>query len=108
MTRVEAIDDDIGLNAEIRYSLLNEPTKMFEIDEMTGSIRVLSPIAGDQRVYGFDVKATDRKGSEDGKSSIVNVFVSNFQMKSKQKLGRKRKLLFLTILMMTTVYLFYD
>lgn len=75
VTRVEATDDDIGLNAEIRYSLLNEPTKLFEIDEMSGNIRVIGPITNDQRVYGFDVKATDRKGAEDGRSSIVNVFV---------------------------------
>lgn len=76
VTKVEATDDDIGLNAEIRYSLLNEPTKLFEIDEMSGNIRVIGPITNDQRVYGFDVKATDRKGAEDGRSSIVNVFVS--------------------------------
>lgn len=75
VTRVEATDDDIGLNSEIRYSLLNEPTKLFEIDEMSGSIRVIGPIGNDQRVYGFDVKATDRKGADDGKSTIVNVFV---------------------------------
>lgn len=75
VTKVEAIDDDIGLNAEIRFTLLNEPYKLFEIDEMSGNIRVLGPIVGDQRVYGFDVKATDRKGAEDGKSNIVNVFV---------------------------------
>lgn len=76
VTKVEATDDDIGSNAEIRYSLLNEPTKLFEIDEMTGNIRVIGSITNDQRVYGFDVKATDRKGAEDGRSSIVNVFVS--------------------------------
>lgn len=77
VTRVEATDDDIGLNAEIRYSLLNEPTKFFEIDDVSGSIRIIGPIINDQRVYGFDVKATDRKGAEDGRSAIVNVFVRN-------------------------------
>lgn len=77
VTKVEATDDDIGLNAEIRYSLLNESTKLFEIDEITGNIRVIGQITNDQRVYGFDVKATDRKGAEDGRSSIVNVFVRN-------------------------------
>lgn len=76
VTRVEATDEDAGLNAEIRYSLLNEPTKLFEIDDVSGNIRVIGPITNDQRVYGFDVKATDRKGAEDGRSSIVNVFVS--------------------------------
>lgn len=78
VTRVDATDDDIGLNAEIRYSLLNEPTKFFEIDEMSGNIRVIGSITNDQRVYGFDVKATDRKGAEDGRSAIVNVFVRVF------------------------------
>lgn len=77
VTKVEATDDDIGLNADIRYSLLNEPTKLFEIDEITGKIRVIGQITNDQRVYGFDVKATDRKGAENGRSSIVNVFVSS-------------------------------
>lgn len=42
---------------------------------MSGSIRVLGPVNAGQRVYGFDVKATDRKGADDGKSTIVNVFV---------------------------------
>lgn len=77
VTKVEATDEDIGLNAEIRYSLLNEPTKFFEIDDISGNIRVIGPITNEQRVFGFDVKATDRKGAEDGsRSSIVNVFVS--------------------------------
>lgn len=78
VTTVEATDGDTGYNAEIRYSLLNEPSKLFEIDEVTGSIRVLGPISsGGQRVYGFDVKATDRRGADDGKSAITNVFVRN-------------------------------
>lgn len=77
VTTVQATDDDIGINADIRYTLLNEPSKLFEIDEISGSIRVLGPMSGaDQRVYGFDVKATDRRGGEDGKSTITNVFVS--------------------------------
>lgn len=77
VTTVQTIDEDIGINAEIRYMLLNEPSKLFEIDEISGSIRVLGPMSGaDQRVYGFDVKATDRRGAEDGKSTITNVFVS--------------------------------
>lgn len=77
VTMVLATDDDIGINADIRYTLLNEPSKLFEIDEISGSIRVLGPMSGsDQRVHGFDVKATDRRGAEDGQSSITNVFVS--------------------------------
>lgn len=75
VTQVEAFDRDSGTNAEIRYKLLNEPSRLFGIDEITGKIRVLGPVRTDQRVYGFDVKATDRKGDDDGKSSIANVFV---------------------------------
>lgn len=75
VTQVEATDADIGINAEIRYKLLNEPSRLFAIDGQNGKIRVLGPINGEQRVYGFDVKATDRKGGDDGRSSIANVFV---------------------------------
>lgn len=75
VTTVEATDADIGLNAEIRYSLLNEPSRLFGVDELTGRIRVLGPIPNDNRVFGFDVKATDRRGADDGKTAIANVFV---------------------------------
>lgn len=76
VTRVHATDQDIGLNADVRYSLLNEPSKLFGIDAISGRIRVLGPTRNEQRVYGFDVKATDRQGADDGRSSIANVFVS--------------------------------
>lgn len=95
---MRATDADTGLNADIRYALLNEPSGLFGIDARTGHIRVLRPVAGDggdaagdtetanaigsaeevsggQRVYGFDVKATDRAGAPDGRSAIANVFV---------------------------------
>lgn len=76
VTKVAATDLDQGLNSEIRYSLLNEPSKLFGIDPTTGRIRVLGPVnKGSHRVYGFDVKAMDRKGADDGKSAITNVFV---------------------------------
>ncbi|XP_053686645.1 cadherin-89D-like [Sabethes cyaneus] len=74
--KVEAYDADIGSNGEIRYSLLNEPARLFDIDAMSGQIRLLSSLMAFQdRVFGFDVKATDRTGADDGKSTIANVFV---------------------------------
>lgn len=77
--KVQADDDDSGLNGDIRYSIINDPTNFFGIDALTGQIRALGPLWRDnQRVFGFDVKATDRQGAENGKSSIVNVLVSNF------------------------------
>lgn len=76
VTKVHAVDLDAGINGDVRYTLLNEPTKLFGIDAISGRIRVLGPVQGDaQRVYGFDVKATDRRGAEDGHSAITNVFV---------------------------------
>jgi len=75
VTRVVANDLDEGLNAEIRYRLLNEPTRLFGIDELSGNIRLLGDLSRDERIYGFDVKATDRMGADDGRSGIVNVFV---------------------------------
>ncbi|XP_065359386.1 cadherin-89D [Calliphora vicina] len=76
ITRVEAIDPDMGLNSEIRYRLLNEHSRLFGIDESSGKIRLIANIEpSNDRVYGFDVKATDRAGADDGRSSIVNVFV---------------------------------
>lgn len=76
VTIVSAEDFDSGINADIRYSLLNEPSNLFGIDIHSGRIRVLGSISLEtQRVFGFDVKATDRQGSDDGRSSICNVFV---------------------------------
>lgn len=76
--RVLADDDDSGINGDIRYSIINEPTNFFGIDALTGQIRALGPLWRDnQRVFGFDVKATDRQGADNGKSSIVNVLVSS-------------------------------
>ena len=75
--KVQADDGDSGVNGEIRYSIINEPSNFFGIDALTGQIRALGPLWRDnQRVFGFDVKATDRQGAENGKSSIVNVLVS--------------------------------
>jgi hypothetical protein len=76
VTQVEATDADVGVNADIRYTLLNEPSKIFGIDPTNGKIRVIGTLPiSNQRVYGFDVKANDRKGADDGRSTIVNVFV---------------------------------
>lgn len=44
---------------------------------MSGVVRSMVTFALDGgRIYGFDVKATDREGSENGHSAVANVFVS--------------------------------
>lgn len=75
--RVEAEDPDEGLNADIRYQILGrEDAPRFAIDPLSGQVRSVGSFSRDAgRVFGFDVKATDRAGADDGRSSIANVFV---------------------------------
>lgn len=75
---LQAEDPDQGINGEIRYQILGrEDAPRFVIDPVTGQVRSVTSFSRDAgRVFGFDVKATDRQGAENGRSSIVNVFVS--------------------------------
>ncbi|XP_046736319.1 cadherin-89D isoform X1 [Diprion similis] len=75
--RVEAEDPDEGTNADIRYQIIGrEDAPRFAIDPLSGQVRSVGSFSRDAgRVFGFDVKATDRAGADDGRSSIANVFV---------------------------------
>ncbi|XP_047360551.1 cadherin-89D isoform X2 [Vespa velutina] len=75
--KVEADDPDDGINGEIRYQILGrEDAPRFAIDPLSGQVRSVASFTRDAgRVFGFDVKATDRRGSENGRSGIANVFV---------------------------------
>ncbi|XP_076758983.1 cadherin 89D [Xylocopa sonorina] len=77
VVKVEAEDPDEGANAEIRYQILGrEDAPRFAIDPLSGQVRSVASFGRDAgRVFGFDVKATDRQGAENGRSSIANVFV---------------------------------
>lgn len=77
----QARDADEGLNGDIRYQILgrsaDDESHRFAIDPVSGQVRSIASFGRDAgRVYGFDVKATDRRGIDDGRSSIANVFVS--------------------------------
>lgn len=78
MTDPQAEDPDLGINGEIRYQILGrEDAPRFAIDPVSGQVRSVASFGRDAgRVFGFDVKATDRQGAENGRSSITNVFVS--------------------------------
>lgn len=75
----QAEDPDLGINGEIRYQILGrEDAPRFAIDPLSGQVRSVASFGRDaDRVFGFDVKATDRQGAENGRSSITNVFVSS-------------------------------
>lgn len=60
---VEAIDDDVGLNGEVRFALLNDKrgdSKTFEIDEVTGLLTLKRPLDRErQKKYEVRVEAHD-------------------------------------------------
>ncbi|KAH1022570.1 hypothetical protein HUJ04_011952 [Dendroctonus ponderosae] len=77
--RLQAVDPDLGINGEIRFQILSrseEANRRFAIDPITGQIRAIANFNKDAgKVFGFDVKATDKSGADDGQSSIANVLV---------------------------------
>ncbi|XP_014608938.1 PREDICTED: cadherin-89D [Polistes canadensis] len=77
VVKVEAEDPDDGINGEVRYQILGrEDAPRFAIDPLSGQVRSVASFTRDSgRVFGFDVKATDRRGAENGRSGIANVFV---------------------------------
>ncbi|XP_014359554.2 cadherin-89D isoform X1 [Papilio machaon] len=74
--QLQAIDADTGLNSDIRYQVMNSAGGRFAVSPRSGAVRTAGSFAHDAgKVFGFDVKATDRGGADDGRSAIANVFV---------------------------------
>ncbi|RWS16902.1 protocadherin Fat 4-like protein, partial [Dinothrombium tinctorium] len=77
--KLTARDADSGINGAIRYEILargDDASSKFYIDPVTGVVRSMVTFALEgEKMYGFDVKATDREGSETGNSAVINVFV---------------------------------
>lgn len=77
LLRVYAIDRDVGLNALVRYSLVENAH--FQIDGVTGSVTplrsALTLAAGDAEPLELVVRATDRDGAADGLQSERSVLV---------------------------------
>ncbi|XP_030768238.1 cadherin-89D isoform X4 [Sitophilus oryzae] len=77
--KLHAADPDLGLNGEVRYQILSrsdDANRRFTIDSSSGQVRAIASFLNDAgKVFGFDVKATDRRGADDGHSSIANVLV---------------------------------
>ncbi|RWS00915.1 protocadherin Fat 4-like protein, partial [Dinothrombium tinctorium] len=74
-----ARDADSGINGAITYAKLargDDASSKFYIDPVMGVVRSMVTFALEgEKMYGFDVKATDREGSETGNSVVINVFV---------------------------------
>uniref|UniRef100_A0A2K5CTT1 Cadherin domain-containing protein n=1 Tax=Aotus nancymaae TaxID=37293 RepID=A0A2K5CTT1_AOTNA len=77
--KVIAVDNDTGMNAELRYSIVGGNTKdLFEIDEVTGNITLKEKcVVTDLGLHRLLVKAQDL-GQPDSLFSvvIVNLFVN--------------------------------
>ncbi|XP_050737867.1 cadherin-89D-like [Eriocheir sinensis] len=81
VTRIVTHDPDLGLNGKVRYEILpgegaREALTKFTVDPATGQVVVVGTLAEDAgRMFGLDVRATDRDGDAAGRSAIANVFV---------------------------------
>lgn len=83
---LQASDPDLGINGEVRFQILSrneEANRRFAIDSVSGQIRATANFNKDVgKVFGFDVKATDKNGADDGLSTIANVLVSSVFFKA--------------------------
>ena len=78
---VQAHDGDIDINAEIQYEVLEIPNcpDCFEIDEKTGILEWIKEIPKNtilQKKIEFEVKATEIRILEEGKSSLAKFVVT--------------------------------
>ena len=72
---VSARDDDLGGNGTVRYSLIGGASDKFEIDRLTGAIRILEELDYEsQQVYNMTVRARDR-GDPSSLASQCSVLV---------------------------------
>lgn len=79
VTKVTAKDADTGINSAIRYEILargDDASSKFYVDPISGVIRSMVSFSLEGgKLFSFDVKATDREGSDAGNSAVTNVFV---------------------------------
>lgn len=77
--KVTATDADLGINSAIRYEILargDDASSKFHVDPVTGIVRSMVTFSLEGgKLFNFDIKATDREGSETGNSAVTNVFV---------------------------------
>ncbi|XP_045608618.2 cadherin-89D [Procambarus clarkii] len=81
VTRIIAGDPDLGENGEVRYEILpgegaKDAAKRFTVDPASGQVVVVGSLDNDSgKMFGFDVRATDKVGAPTGRTAIANVFV---------------------------------
>jgi hypothetical protein len=85
VSKVEAWDADVGLNADIRYALFGPSSSYFSIDASSGEVAVKRSLANEAgKTFQLEVEARDRQGRKDGQATridlVVHVLDSSYQM----------------------------
>ncbi|KAM9329220.1 protocadherin Fat 1 [Gastrophryne carolinensis] len=61
VTWIEAHDPDLGLSGQVRYSLLENGDGKFEIDKLSGAVRIVQELDYEEKqVYNLTARAKDR------------------------------------------------
>jgi protocadherin Fat 1/2/3 len=98
---LESTDLDVGLNALVTYSIIEEEEmrKVFHIDPSTGALLLVTSLDYEKRQrYIFHVKATDGGGLISPNVATVNVSVENVNMKKPVVVSARVELLLPTSL----------
>ena len=84
ITRYEAIDRDTGINAQITYSVSSVNSSVilpFEIDPVTGDLRVMSPLDFEtERGYTVSVRASNPNGIQSTTATVILIVDENDNM----------------------------
>ncbi|KAM4809573.1 LOW QUALITY PROTEIN: protocadherin Fat 1 [Rhinophrynus dorsalis] len=61
ITWLEAYDPDLGLSSQVRYSLLENGDGKFEVDKLSGAVRIIQELDFEaKQVYNLTARAKDR------------------------------------------------
>ncbi|XP_077135758.1 protocadherin Fat 1 isoform X2 [Ranitomeya variabilis] len=75
VTWIDAYDSDIGLSGQVRYSLLENGDGKFEVDKLSGAVRIIQELDYEEKqVYNLTARAKDR-GKPTSLSSTCSITV---------------------------------
>ncbi|XP_053315030.1 protocadherin Fat 1 [Spea bombifrons] len=61
VTWLEAYDPDVGLSGQVRYSLLENTDGKFEVDKLSGAVRIVHELDFEEKqIYNLTARAKDR------------------------------------------------
>ena len=78
ITIIEAVDDDLGENGSVRYSLTNTTLSLFHIDPVTGQLSATGDFDREtQERYNVTVVATDQGVNATSSSMVLTINVTD-------------------------------